>query len=86
MEEYEEMCQKYKEQKRKVKRMIMNAKIEHENEKVKELRDKGEEGNKDWYRYLRGDKCEDGRVSELMVNGDRVNDRKGIANAIEEFW
>ena len=80
------MWQKHKEQKRKVKHMIMNAKIEYENEKVKEMREKGEEGSKDWYRYLRGDKCEDGKVSELMVNGDRVNDRKDIANAIKEFW
>ena len=85
-EEYEEMWQKYKEQKRKVKHMIMNAKTEYENEKVKEMREKGEEGSKDWYRYLRGDKCEDARVSELMVNEDRVNDRKDIANAIKEFW
>ena len=86
IEEYEEMWQKYKEQKKKVKYMIMNAKGEYENEKVKELREKGEEGSKDWYRFLRGEKCADGRVSELLVNGDRVNDRKDIANAIKEFW
>ena len=31
-----------------MKHLITNAKIEYEREKVKELREKGEEGEKDW--------------------------------------
>ena len=79
-EEYIVAWQKYKDQKKKVKYMIANAKMEYERKKVEELRGKGEEGGKEWYEFLRGDKCANDRVSELIVNGSRVNKRDEIAN------
>ena len=43
---------------------------------IKELRNMGEEGGREWYRFLRG---EEGRrvecVEELIVNGRRMRER-----------
>ena len=61
-------------------------KNEYEKRKVEELRKKGEEGGKQWYRYLRGDKNVKDGVTELVVNGKKVNKKKEIAAAVKVFW
>ena len=86
VEQYEAAWERYKVQKTKVKNLIRNAKMEYENKKVRELRAKGEEGSREWYRFLRGDNHTDGNVSEILVNGNRVCKREDIANEIQKFW
>ena len=57
-EEYLNVWEAYKLQKKKVKNMIKDARIKDENKKVKELREQGEKGGREWFRFLRGDQSE----------------------------
>ena len=75
-----------KNKQKKVKHLILNAKTEYERRKVEELREKGEEGGKEWYRYLRGDKNVNDGVTELVVNGKKVSKKEDIAAAVKVFW
>ena len=84
-EEYRIAWENYKAQKNKVKYLTARAKIGCENKKVKELREKGEEGGKKWHRYLRGDKSTNEKVSELIANGMRVYKREEIYNEVKKI-
>ena len=85
--EYDRVFEEYRSKQQEVKRLIKKAKRNEEREIVKELRQKGEEGGREWYKFLRGEegrKVE--RVEELIVNGRRVREREEMIKAVEEYW
>ena len=55
-ETYDDAWKRYKSQQKRVKTLIKNARAKHEDKVLKSMRDRGEEGSKEWFRYLRGDK------------------------------
>ena len=85
--EYDRVFEEYRSKQQEVKRLIKKAKRNEEREIVKELRQKGEEGDREWYKFLRGEegrKVE--RVEELLMNGRRVREREEMIKAVEEYW
>ena len=85
--EYDRVWEEYRNKQREVKRLIRKAKGDEEREKVKELREMGEEGGKEWYKFMRGEegrKME--RVEELIVNDRRVRKRREKIKVVEEYW
>ena len=81
---YENAWKSYKMQ-QKVKIMIKNARAQQEREKLDDMKAKGEEGSREWFRYLRGDKV-DNKVEEIIVNGRKIKDMNEIASEIKAFW
>ena len=49
------------------------------------MKAKGEEGSREWFRYLRGDKV-DSKIDEIIVRGERIQNRSEIAKEIKLFW
>ena len=84
-EQYEDAWEKYKAQKKKVHILIKNARSDSERKKIDELKEKGEEGSREWYRYLRGDKIQS-KVDEIVVNGSKIKDKTEISKEIKKFW
>ena len=67
--------------------MIRKAIERHEKDVIKELRDKGEEGQKEWYKFMRGEhQVKVTEVKELKVNDKMVSGMDEIKNAIREHW
>ena len=72
---------------KEVKSMIRKAIERHEKNVIEELREKGEEGQKEWYKFMRGDHREKvTEVKELKVNNGIVSGVEEIKNAISEHW
>ena len=65
--------------------MIKNARGVIERERLHEMRAKGKEGSKEWFRYLRGDNIND-KIDEILVNGKRIQERTEIVRKVKVFW
>ena len=77
----------YVSQQRMTKRKIMKAKVASERSVIQSLREKGMEGGREWYRFLRGEGMPDSEnVESLKVNGAVVTDKEEMRRAIKEFW
>ncbi|KAK4302465.1 hypothetical protein Pmani_025445 [Petrolisthes manimaculis] len=67
--------------------MIRKARVVDDKKVIESLRAKGEEGGKEWYDLLRGEKQKERiKVDELVVGGNIVRDTRDKVNAIQEFW
>ena len=66
--------------------MLKDAKVTNENRSVKELRVRGEEGEKQWYDFLRREKRTMECTDELIVNESSVSEKSEIVKAIKCFW
>ena len=86
MEEYDRSWDEYKHQQKKVKILIRKEKMKDEKRQLDDLRNKGEEGGKDWYRFLQGKRKEEVKVNELSVNGICVHGKEAMSLAVKEFW
>ncbi|MPC63693.1 hypothetical protein E2C01_057795 [Portunus trituberculatus] len=65
----------------------MNAKVRCERKVIQSLREKGVEGRREWYRFLRGEGMPDSEnVESLRVNGALVTDKEDMRRVIKEFW
>ena len=85
--EYEETWDKYKKKQREVKNLIRKARANVEREIVEELREKGEEGGRDWYAFLREEEdrvqpC----VDEILVGEEILKGAEDIKREIKKFW
>ena len=70
-----------------MKRLVRKAKVSEERKLIRELRDKGEEGGKEWYKFLRGEEDrKTGNVEQLMVNGNIVREKEEMVKAVENLW
>ena len=77
----------YEQQKFIVKGMMSEARAKDEKRIVEDLQNKGEEGGRDWFRFLRGDACNrETEIDEVEVQGVNVKDTNEMKNAIVEFW
>ena len=85
-EEYDMAWNEYIRQQRHVKHLIRKAKVKHEKQKLDELKRKGEEGGRDWYRFLQGKGREEVNVDELVVMNQSIRGKEQIAQAVKEFW
>jgi hypothetical protein len=85
-EEYLTEYNEYLSNKNKVRNLIHSAMSDDDKRVVDELRRKGEEGGKEWYRFLRGENTESFNVNELVVNGESITDKKEMARVTERFW
>ena len=64
----------------------MSAKVRCESSVIQSLREKGMEGGREWYRFLRGEGMPDSEnVESLKVNGAVVTDKEEIRR-VKEFW
>ena len=85
--EYQNAWTAYVSQQRVVKRKIMNAKVRCERNVIQSLREKGVEGGREWYRFLRGERMPDSEnVESLKVNGALVTEKEDIRRVVKEFW
>ncbi|MPC58796.1 hypothetical protein E2C01_052805 [Portunus trituberculatus] len=74
-------------QQRVAKREIMNAKVRCERKVIQSLREKGVEGGREWYRFLRGKGMHDNEnVESLRMIRALVTDKEDMRRVIEEFW
>ena len=69
-----------------MKYLIRKERVKHERRQLDELRCKGEEGGKEWYRFLQGRGRNDDCVDEIVVENQRICGSKEIAHAVKEFW
>ena len=53
---------------------------------MNDLRSKGEEGGKEWYKFLRGESVVQSGVDEIYVNGEVVKDKQKMCDEIASFW
>ena len=85
--EYQNAWEAYVRQQRQTKRKIRDAKVKCERGVIQSLREKGVEGGREWYRFLRGEQMSDREdVESLKVNGVCVTDKQEMKVAIKEFW
>ena len=85
MKEYGRSWDEYKHQQEKVKILIRKEKVNDEKRQLDDLRTKGEEGGKDWCRFLQGTRKEDVKVNEPSVNGTCVHGKESMSLALKEF-
>ena len=86
-EVYSNAWNEYQVKRKEVKSMIRKAVERHEKNVIEELREKGEEGQKEWYKFMRGDhRVKVTEVKELKVNDGIVSGVEEIKNAISEHW
>ena len=71
---------------KEVKAMIRKAVERHEKNVINELREKGEEGQKEWYKFMRDQQLKVTDVKELRINDEIVSGVEEIKNAISEHW
>ena len=86
-DEYQNAWAAYVRQQRLTKRKIMNAKVKCERDVIEALREKGQEGGREWYRFMRGEGMLDREnIESLKVNGECITDRERMKVSIREFW
>ena len=86
-EEYQNAWSEYVKQQRLTKKKIKDAKVKCERSTIQCLREKGMEGGREWYRFMRGESMtENGDVKVLKVNGECITDEKRMKDAIKQFW
>ncbi|KAK4322675.1 hypothetical protein Pmani_006576 [Petrolisthes manimaculis] len=83
---YEEAWKEYEHRQKEIKKLIRKARVVDDKKVIESLRAKGDEGGKEWYDLLRGEKQERIRVDVLVVGGNIVMDTRDKVNAIQEFW
>lgn len=67
--------------------LIKEAIRRDEKQKVEELIGKGEEGGREWYKFLNGGKyAGDEGIEEMIIKGERVKGVKSIRENIKLFW
>ncbi|KAK4310102.1 hypothetical protein Pmani_018310 [Petrolisthes manimaculis] len=67
--------------------MIRKARVVDDKKVIESLHAKEEEGGKEWYDLLRGEKQKERiKVDELVVGRNIVRDTRDKVNAIQEFW
>ena len=85
--EYERAWEEYKSKQKEVKCLVRKARVNEEIGIISELRRKGEEGGRDWYKFLRGEESRKiGKVDELIVNGETLREKESMIKAVEDFW
>ena len=86
--EYQEAWAEYLEQKRKFKCLIRQSMVEYERREIEKIREKNQEGGREWYRFLggAGNVAQDNGVDRLRINGKYVNYEQQIVNKIKRFW
>ena len=85
--EYQNAWAMYVKQQRVTKRMIVKAKVKCDRNVIESLREKGMEGGREWYKFLRGENVSDSvGVESLKVNGEVVTEKEGMREAIRQFW
>jgi hypothetical protein len=85
-EDYERAWDEYKSRRSEAVNLIQSAIIDDDKRLVDELRQKGEEGGNEWYRFLRGENSESRSVKELIVNDVSITDKEEMARVTESFW
>ena len=86
-EVYNNAWKEYQDKRKQVKSMIRRAVERYEKNKICELREKGEEVQKAWYKFMRGENYSKGTdVKELKVNGEMISGLEEIKDAISEHW
>ena len=66
--------------------MIFRAKADDERRTMETIKQRGGEGGREWYNFMRGESVTQGEISEIIVGGELITDRVEIARAIEDFW
>lgn len=65
---------------------IMNAKVKCAKSVIQTLREKGLEGDRKWYRFLRAQNmCLAENVESLKVNGEVIPDKEKMRESIKDF-
>ena len=85
--EYERIWNKYRGKQKEVKNLIRKARVNEDREIIRKLRSTGENGGRDWYRFLRGEERKQSEsVDELVVNGETIKEKEKMVKAVEDFW
>ena len=85
--EYDRAWEEYRSKQQEVKTLIRRARGNEERKIIEELREKGEEGGREWYKFLRGEESSKvDHIVELVVNGRRIREREEMIREIEEYW
>ena len=85
-EELNRARNEYEKKKEKVRVLIQEAMTKYEREEVERIRNKGEEGQKEWYKMLKGECRENEEETELIVNRVRMRNKEDIKREIKRFW
>ncbi|KAF2344329.1 Reverse transcriptase domain [Trinorchestia longiramus] len=84
--EWQGAWDEYKVQQKKVKRMIYEARVKDERQKVENIRNKGPDGIKEWYNFIQGNnRSNEIQIHELVV-GCKVSDHGQMVKAVVDFW
>ena len=84
---YQNVWETYVRQQRLTKRKIREAKVKCERSTIQSLKEKGLEGGREWYIFLRGERMNETKdVKGLRVNGEWVTDEKEIKESVKKFW
>ena len=85
--EYQNAWAAYVRQQRMTKRKIRDAKVKCERSTIQSLKEKGLQGGREWYRFMRGESINENEdVQTLKVNEECVTDERIIKEAVKEFW
>ena len=85
--EYQSAWTAYVRQQRLTKRMIRDAKVKCERNTIQSLKEKGLQGGREWYRFMRGESVtENEDVKALKVNDEYVTDEEEMKEAVKMFW
>ncbi|KAF2359978.1 hypothetical protein FHG87_009264 [Trinorchestia longiramus] len=67
--------------------MIYEARVKGERQKVENLRNKGPDGIKEWYNFIRGNNISNEvQIYVLVVDGCKVSDHRQMVKAVVDFW
>ena len=84
--DWKEAYGKYDKQQKFVKRMIKRIRGVNEKRIVESMRARGEEGSKNWHRFLRGERITEFSIDELHVNNETIRNEERMKEAIVKFW
>ena len=86
-DEYQDAWAAYTRQRKITKEKVKDAKTRCEKSVIEKLREKGLEGGREWYRFLRGESVnETEQVECLSVNNELVTDVEKMKECIKNFW
>ena len=85
--EYQSAWAAYVRQQRLTKRKIRDAKVKCEKSTIQSLKEKGLQGGREWYRFMRGENITESEgVKDLKVNDRYVSDEEEMKEAVKMFW
>ena len=87
IDRYRDAWREYRDKQLEVKNCIRAAMCQEDKRVLSGMKDRGEIGGSKWFRYLRGEKINEGQnVNQLLVDGRVIKGEDSMRTAIEDYW